>query len=484
MKRFLCMFLALIMTAALFACGSNPSGNLPEGGTSGAKQTGESGSNDGTGSDDETGGHEGTAVPSGDLKAAGEAKVGDVITFGSWDQDGKSGGEPISWIVLCQGVGKTFVLSEKILEYQCFQNGTEADQYPQALYRDSDLRKFLNGEFYNGAFTDDEKAAIPTVKITTAYKDEKFFERTYETEDKVFPLSRDEEARYVCGVGTNIFGYPTERVLEENPYILSSISNVPGVEKAAAWWLRDMGTENAKKAAYVYASATQKRNYDKAVYEKSGVRPAMWIVHNAEELEAYEKGELQPKADEELDNAIAALKTGYKLKFGKYDKNSYNMDGYEDLYWTVISEDSDSFLLVSDDQIGSMEFTMKDSDGNRPEETSWAESDLRKYLNGDVLMDLMFSPQEKSKLLLSHVVSSGDGDRNGGSEPDDYIFIPDINDYEKYLSSDGMGISYKYWLRTQKSGKPYMGFVYANGTVSSADPTGTCYVRIMARIKK
>ena len=472
MKRIICLLLAIIMTAMFAAC----AGNVPENSDpSDTKRTHKESTGKSSGGDN---------VPSAALKAVGEAKVGDIITFGSWDQDGKKGGEPISWIVLCQGVGKTFVLSEKILEYQCFKNATEADKYPSALYKDSDLREFLNGEFYNKAFSDGEKAAILTVKITSAYKDEKFFERTYETEDKVFPLSRDEEARFVCGVGTNIFGYPTQRVLKENPYILSSISNVPGVEKAAAWWLRDMGTENAKKAAYVYATEIQKRNYDEAVYEKSGVRPAMWIVYNAEELEAYEKGESQPKADGELDNAIAALKTGDKLKFGKYDKNGYNMDGYEDLYWTVISEDKDSFLLVSDDQIGSREFILKDSDGNRPEETSWADSDLRQYLNGDVFLNLTFSPQEKAKLLMTHVASSGDGDRNGGSETDDYIFIPDIKDYEEYLSRDGMGISYKYWLRSQKSGKPYIGFVYSNGTVSSADPTGTCFVRIMARIKK
>ncbi|MBP5311519.1 MAG: hypothetical protein J6112_01640 [Clostridia bacterium] len=478
MKKIICLLMALAIFAALTACAGTPSENVP-----GNTLAPDANSTDNPGDKGNEGSSGKEETPEA-LKAIEDAKVGDIITFGSWDQDGKDGGEPVSWIVLCQGVGKTFVLSEKILENQCFKNPTEEDKYPTALYKDSDLRTFLNGEFYEGAFTAEEKASILTAKIKSEYKDEHFFELTYETEDKVFPLSREEAARYVCGVGTYIFGYPTQRVLDENPYILSSISDVPGVEKAASWWLRDMGTESSKTAAYVYTATYQRKNYDTKVYEKSGVRPAMWIVYNAKELEAYEKGEAQPKANEALDNAIAALKVGDKLQFGKYDKNPYNMDGYEDLMWTVLSEDDESFLLVSNDQVCSMNFAEKTPEGFKPDEASWAESNVREYINSKDFLDFMFSPQEKARLVLTHVVCSGEDDRDGGKATDDLVFIPDVKDVEDYLSSPGMGISYKYWLRSQLSWAPYIGMVYTNGTVGSADPTGSCYVRIMVRIHK
>lgn len=473
MKKIVCLLLVLIMTAASFAaCSKTPGEAVTDSGTNQNE----------TKKQDDPGTI--TDPPSCAAENFANAKNGDILTFGSWDQDGKNGGEPVSWIVLYQGVGKALVLSEKILEYQCFKNGTDEDKYPRALYRDSDVRAFLNGEFYNNAFSDEEKAAILEAKITSEYKDEKYNELTYETQDKVFLLSRDETARYVCGVGTYVFGYPTQRVLDENPYMLSDISNVPGVEKAASWWLRDMGTETPKTAAYVYAASSQRRNYDEAVYNKAGVRPAMWVVYNAKELEAYEKGEAQPKEDEALNKAIAALKAGDKLKFGKCDKNAYNMDGYEDIIWTVLSEDNGVLLLISDDQTGSRRFTAKNADGTSPDETSWAESDLRKYLNDPKQLDTFFSPQEKAKLVLSHVVSTGEDDRSGGAETDDYLFIPDQKDIEQYFSSSSAGIGFKYWLRSQLMWSPRVGCVYNDGTVSSIDPYEVCGVRLMARIKK
>ncbi len=316
------------------------------------------------------------------------------------------------------------------------------------------------------------------------YKAETYFEFSYETADKVFLLSRDEEARYVCGVGTYIFGYPTERLLNENKYILSTIENVPGVEKATSWWLRDMGTESPKKAAYVYTASYQRRNYDEAVYEKAGVRPAMWVVYNADEMEAYDKGEAQPKENAELNAAIAELKVGSKITFGKYDKNSYNMDGYEDLVWTVIGEDDDSFLLVSDDHIGSNQFKAKSMDGKSPAETSWADSDIRAYINSKATLDIMFSPQEKAKLVLTHVRSTGEDDRDGGAETDDYLFIPDITDLERYSGIMIANIGAKYWLRSQRSWSPYIACVSNSGSVYSSNPTEQCSVRLMARITK
>ena len=423
------------------------------------------------------------ASPSGDLQKVADAKIGDEVVFGSWDQDGKSGSEPITWIVLCQGVGKTLVLSERVLEYQCFKNETADDNYPAALYRDSDLRAFLNDSFYNGAFSDEEKSAILTSRIVSKYKDEHYTELTYETEDNVFPLSVAEAARYVCGVGTNVFGIPSDRVREENPYGTSPISGIAGVSDAMTWWLRDMGPENAKTAAVVYAGEAQRKNHNEQVYKKAGVRPAMWIVYDRSEMEGYEKGDVKPKEDNELKSKIGSLGTGVKFAFGKYDMNPYNMDGYEDLNWTVLEEYDDSFLIISEGQVGAQTFKEKPADGSSIAETCWAESDLRNRINQSGFIDFMFSPQEKDLLMLNHVVTSGEDDRTGGPATDDVLFIPDVLDIEKYFGANA-SIGSKYWLRSQQSWAPRIGVVYTDGSVGSDVPNKEYGVRLMARIRK
>ncbi len=50
-------------------------------------------------------------------------KASDTFTFGTWEQDGKSGSEPITWVVLRQDVGKMLVLSEKLLDVLYCGNG-------------------------------------------------------------------------------------------------------------------------------------------------------------------------------------------------------------------------------------------------------------------------------------------------------------------------------------------------------------------------
>ena len=477
MKKIICLLLAFIMTAAVLAgCAGNPGDTNTEQNGTGAS----TGKTDTTNNADQTDFDPGKTDPQKSTELE-DLKNGDKFTFGVWEQDGDGKTEPISWIVIRQDVGKMLVLSENVLEYMCFKQGTDENKYPRSLYDESDLRAFLNGDFYNNAFSDSEKAMILQTKITTQYKDEHYNELTLETEDKIFALSKDENARYVAGIGTNVYGVPTKRVADDNPYELSTIG-AGGVDKAASWWLRDMGTDSNKYAAYVRASTSRKYNDDTEVYKKSGVRPAMWIVYNANDMNGYAKGEVQPKKDAALDEKIAALKVGGKLQFGVYDNNLYSVDGYETLTWTVISEDDESFLLLSDTFVGNGYYVFDER--KDIEDTSWAESTLRKYINSDEFLDLIFTPQEKAKLILTHVVTTGEDERSGGAATDDLIFLPDVSDVDKYPSSFNVSFGHKYWLRSQRSWAPYIAYIAGTGSVYYDQPAKQYAVRAMVRITK
>ena len=417
--------------------------------------------------------------------ALSSAKAGDKITFGKWEQDGKDGDEPVSWIVIEQHVGKALVLSEKILECDYFNSGTDAEPYQPALYKDSDVRAFLNGGFYEKAFSDSEKAMILATDVTTNYKDEYYNELQYVTNDKVFLLSRDEANKYVCG-RINVFGIPTNRVQEAFPYEMSSISGVAGIEKAMSWWLRDMGSDSSKYAAYIYAAASQRSTYELNVWKRSGIRPAMWIVYNFADLQAYERGELEPKKDDELERRIAALKIGGTLPFGSYDRDPYSLNGYEKLEWTVVDSDEETLFIVANQNLTKMPF-LKEPEGGFKDPVTWESSDIRKYINSDSFIDRTFTPQEKAKLVLTHVVTSGNGsDRDGGPATDDLLFILDAAELDKYFPENpGRGISsQRFWLRSPESWEPQIAFVESDGTVYSRDPDESYYIRLAARIKK
>ena len=475
MKKLICLLLALVMLAAALSGCVGPGTAPDDTGSVKPSETKNSGLNEGGQHSGETG-----AVAS----LLENAKTGDTFEFGKWEQDGKNGDEPISWVVIYQDVGKALVLSDKILEYDYFKAGTDDQPYQPCLYKDSDVRAFLTGDFYNKAFSDAEKSMILTSKITTKYKDEHYNALTYETEDTVFALSRSEAARYVCGVGTTVFGLPTKRIENDNPYDMSSITPVDGIEKVMSWWLRDMGVDSSKYAAVIYASNTQKSTNDLNVWKKAGIRPAMWIVYNEADMNGYAEGKVQPKADAALDQKIASLHIGDKIEFGVYDRDAYSMNGYEHLVWTVVAEDDDSFTLIANNSIGKMAF-MTSPDGGNIEEATWAQSDICKYVNGKDFIKLTFTPQEEAKLLVTHVKTSGYDDRTGGDETDDLLYIPEASEINKYLSDSEKGFAaQKYWLRSPESWAPYIAFVYSDGTVGSSRPTESLAIRLMARIKK
>lgn len=81
----------------------------------------------------------------------------------------------IEWLVIKREEGMALVVSESALEYLPFDTGGNS------AWTNSSLRSWLNGEFYQSAFTDEEKALIVSAGNGGS-------------EDKVFLLSCDEAA--------------------------------------------------------------------------------------------------------------------------------------------------------------------------------------------------------------------------------------------------------------------------------------------------
>jgi len=105
-------------------------------------------------------------------EAIKNAQVGDIIEIGCFEQDGDetNGAEPIEWQVLADEDGKKLLLSKYILMPLGNTMVFPGDGVKYS-WKECGIRTYLNGEFYESAFTDEEKAQIAETEVRTTWSD-------------------------------------------------------------------------------------------------------------------------------------------------------------------------------------------------------------------------------------------------------------------------------------------------------------------------
>ena len=178
------------------------------------------------------------------------ADVGDEIIFGKYEQNNISiSKEYIEWVVVKKEDDKILALSKYVLDSRKYsQSGFSNSEYHK-VWTDCDLRRWLNNDFYEDAFSDEEKSKI----VPAAYKD---------VEDNVFLLSSGDVNALPEKIGAK--AYPTKYAISNGVKIFDGSS----FNGECAWWL--------KNALKVYPlgnlGAEEELNSDDI-----GVRPAIWI---------------------------------------------------------------------------------------------------------------------------------------------------------------------------------------------------------------
>lgn len=83
--------------------------------------------------------------------------VGDTYRFGSYEQDNNksNGQEDIEWLVLAKEGTKILVISKEALDCKPYS-------YTNVTWETCTLRKWLNNDFINAAFSADERTMIPS----------------------------------------------------------------------------------------------------------------------------------------------------------------------------------------------------------------------------------------------------------------------------------------------------------------------------------
>ena len=195
-----------------------------------------------------------------------EINPGDVITFGHYEQDNNidNGTEPIEWQVLSVDGDDVFVWSSKVLDNKYYN-----DQLEDVTWETCSLRKWLNEEFYQTAFSASEQSAIIETRNTTPGDENVGADGGNDTDDYVFVLSVEEVNQfYTVDPKTGC----SDLKIRPTKYAHDTANYV--TKMYAYYWLRSPRSPRAVKAAGGDYGAIGECGI---TYEKYGVRPAMHL---------------------------------------------------------------------------------------------------------------------------------------------------------------------------------------------------------------
>ena len=209
-------------------------------------------------------------------------KVGDTCYLGTYEQDGdlENGVEPLKWQVLAVEEDRALLVADRVID------SVQMDpDSVQLTWETSTLRAWLNDEFYNTNFTDEDKVRILFSEIENPDNVRYETKGGNNTQDYVFLLSHDELKTYFKG--DKYFTYPTQYAIDEDVMV--------GYETSYAWWwLRSPGFYQDMVAVCATRDADVSlvefgRDVDMlevgtyVTNRRMGLRPAVWIdTANAE----------------------------------------------------------------------------------------------------------------------------------------------------------------------------------------------------------
>lgn len=251
----------------------------------------------------------------GSTVALNEAKKGDVVAFGSYQQDSSSGNkEDVRWVVLEVKDGHALLLSEEALDTMA-ADWSSSDS-TESTWGNSSVRGWLNTTFL-GAFDQSELDAVDTVA-----------HGRWDTgsgnaiHDLVFLLSSDEVASYVSD---------SVAVAGATDYAKAQGANT-FENDAANWWLRDVDVSDgsAHFANVLYDGAVNEDGYS-ADTSGIGIRPAVWVSLDGTGSSINAKGEVAAKSS-----------SSTKKKSDSNNKSSKAMSAY------IIPESGTKRLTKSD----------------------------------------------------------------------------------------------------------------------------------------
>ncbi len=190
-------------------------------------------------------------------------KAGDNLFFGSYEQDNNrsNGKEEIEWTVLAIEEDSALIVSKYALDAQPFNSSSSS-----ITWENCSLRTWLNGTFFDEAFSAEERGNIILSDIKNYGNYHYNGADTADTSDKLFLLSLEEVEHYL----------PSEKERQCIPTQYCRARGAAVISGNCDWWLRTKGGFSGG-IAYVKNTGIIEYEGNYATHTDNAVRPAMWI---------------------------------------------------------------------------------------------------------------------------------------------------------------------------------------------------------------
>ena len=205
---------------------------------------------------------------------AAEIEVGDTLLLGSTLQESLHGGPvygtaPIEWTVLARENDRVLLITKQAVCYK---------PYGGSNWANSSLRSYLNEEFYEYAFTEEEKSVIIPVTVPADQNPMYDSDQGDATTDRVFILSIEEAKAYLPTIGS--------RCCTATAYV-NGEGAFRGVNGNCNWLLRTRGIYSSDTTSVFSFGAID--YFGRYIYDESfAIRPALWIDTGSDEWKNLE----------------------------------------------------------------------------------------------------------------------------------------------------------------------------------------------------
>lgn len=400
-------------------------------------------------------------------RVSGTVTTWDCVYFGNyWQNDTDGDGiadqddekEPIKWRVLSVVGDDMFLLADQNLDCQKYN-----DTYEKVTWETSTLRTWLNGSFFNDAFTVSERAAINRTKVINSDNPDKGTGGGKDTIDQVYLLSIEEVTNRAYGFSSsgdkeaqNREACNTAYTEKRGAYTTTGSRD----ERNGSWWLRSLGNYSSYGyySSYVGNNGYVNMSGGSVNNDTYAVRPALHLNLSAvSELRragtvASDGTVIEPTAPPTVPPSMTPVPTTNPMfadiqsprvsddvttwsciYFGNYWQNNLDEDDmeYEDdtayekqpIKWRVLSVVGDDVFLMADQNLDARYYH------EMSEEVTWEESELREWLNDTFLNDA-FSVSEQMAIKSTSVINSDNPDdgTEGGNDTTDQVYLLSIEE--------------------------------------------------------
>ncbi len=399
-----------------------------------------------------------------------ELKTGDSFLFGVYEQDNDlgNGKEPIEWTVLSNEDGELFIVSKYAIEGMSYNK-----EYEKATWETCTLRQWLNEDFLNEAFTEDEISRIKTMELKNGENKKNGLDGGNDTTDRVFLLSYDDVVNPEYGFSKDYRDYDVKRRCSPSVYARENAEysiwgndltedGLPG----CIWWIRMPGIINDETGGVNGNGQVSLQGFPDNAH--MGVRPALCLQLNpvnngtptptntqkptntpvptstpvpdltpeptkgpkptftpSPEATPTPKPTVTPTPA--LDPTIAKLvnlKTGDTFTYGSYEQDNDLTNGTEPIEWIVLSNKKSELYVMSRYALDAKPYHEEYNTA-----ITWADCTLRKWLN-EYFLNTAFDEKEKSRIktkLLKNADNPVFG-TEGGEDTQDKLFLMSYED--------------------------------------------------------